>query len=521
MTPREIAQVLETSSKTTYKTIMSTLSKQDKLKVIYAQARLAAEGKYDAFFLNFREHAALHTDEVRDYAVALASRVDGVDLQEVYYGAQFHDLGMKGGFYRDADGICRPIDSIGEKEVTIAEVDKYMSKQAKKALGHDPSAEELDAFAKEKFGIDNWSSGKTMAAVPQEVQESVYLKRVKDYIEDNLPASEAAKYANATSIDEIPQDIIDSSYRYTLANLARSNHPLNSAMIILTEDVTPEGVDKNVVALLAMTHSKSTSGIKDFSNKGQWEACINRLEQAMLDAGHDPAEVERIANGLRETISDDATFKRLVDEALCIRDGDAMSMVPLFEDMDTIMQNGTHTHVSYTGTAKLPDDGSVAPVDPNLTGADYEKARKAAARAETDGIVDEIFDENGTPQGQIVNGFSKKTHAGELNVVFDSDYDGSAYIASAVIADPSATPMATLDSIFERTGEVATYGNCGVDRTFEIHLPKSLEGTTLGEWYKKEVAYRVSQEVANIGDPSKQNSQFYEQGIKVLFDLED
>ena len=81
--------------------------------------------------------------------------------------------------------------------------------------------------------------------------------------------------------------------------------------------------------------------------------------------------------------------------------------------------------------------------------------------------------------------------------------------------------MATLDSIFERTGEVATYGNCGVDRTFEIHLPKSLEGTTLGEWYKKEVAYRVSQEVANIGDPSKQNSQFYEQGIKVLFDLED
>ena len=428
LSPEEIAIGLEKLDPDTYRKIMDSLAKEDKLKVIYAQAKLAAEGKYDAFFLNFREHAALHTDEVRDYAVALATRVPGVDLDEVYYGAQFHDLGMRGGVYRDYDGVCRPIDGIGDTEVTLDEINKYATKQLKKILGRDPSLDELNKYMADTYGIENWTGNPALANVPQDLQDAVYLKRVKDYIADNLPSDQASLYKDAQSIADIPQELIDDSYRYTLACLARGNHPLNSAITILTEDVVPDGVDKNVVALLAMTHSKSTSGIKNFNDITEWERCITKLSEALADDGMDPEDIQKITDGLYDAIYDENTFNRLVNEALCIRDGDAMSLVPLFGGTDTIMQNGTHTHVSLTGSAILKDDYSQAPVDLNLTGKAAADAREAAIKAETNGIIDEIFDSDGTSQGYINNGFSKRTHAGELNVAFDSDYDGSAYI---------------------------------------------------------------------------------------------
>lgn len=37
------------------------------------------------------------------------------------------------------------------------------------------------------------------------------------------------------------------------------------------EDLIPSQLDSKKVALLAMSHSKSTSGIKDFTSKDQWK----------------------------------------------------------------------------------------------------------------------------------------------------------------------------------------------------------------------------------------------------------
>ena len=516
MTPEEIAVKLEKVSKEDYYQLMKKIPKEDKLEIIYSQARLAAQGKYDAFFMNFREHAKLHTDEVRDYAVALArSSAADINIDEVFYGAQFHDLGMKGGVYADLDGVYRQVDSLGKTEVTLQEVDKYVSKNLKKALGEEPTAKQISDYMRQNYGISDWQKSKVLSEVPEDLQEAVYLKRVKDYIEDNLPSDIIAKYKNVKSIAEIPDDIIDASYRYTTANLVRANHPLNSAVIVLTEDMVPDGVDPDIVALLAMSHSKSTSGIKDLGDVEQWKICINRLEKALSDSGVSATQASEIADRLRDIISDgnNPRFKQLVNEALCIRDGDALSKVPLL-DGDTIMQNGTRAHVTWTGKAKLSDDYSEIPTALGLDGDELRVARAKAQKLENEGIIDEIFDVNGNSKGSVENAFSKKIHAGELNVKFDSDYDGIDYIATAVIDDPTKAPIATVDAVFERTGEVATYGNCN-DRVFEIQLPKEMEDTDLGKWYVEEIAARAMDEAKKRG--ADQAADFYINSIKVVF----
>ena len=366
MDPKDIALNLEKVDLDTYKKIMNSLSKEDKLKVIYAQAELVAQGKYKAFFMNFREHAELHTNEVRDYAVALASKVDGIDVDEVYYGAQFHDLGMRGGVF-EMDGKFVPIDSVTIDSLSTDDIEKYIvDSHGWGGL----SSDELDAKMFEEYGVLEWSSIRDKSVLPDEV--------------------------------------IAMAYSDKLANLARKNHPLNSAIAILTEDVTPEGVDKNVVALLAMSHSKSTSGIKHFDDPEEWKACVDKLSYALAETGMEPEEIAKITQPLYDTIDDPDTFTRLVDEALCIRDGDAMSTVPLVNG-DTLMQNGEVSHVELGGKAKLSDDFSEKPTTPE---------------EELAGITDTLSDIDGNPTGKVENAFSKKTHAGELNVTFDSDYDG-------------------------------------------------------------------------------------------------
>jgi len=519
MSPKEIAIAVEHCTPEEYKAIMDTLPTEKKLDVIYAQGELAAQGKYDAFFMNFREHSVEHSNNVRDYAVDLAQRMGiDVNVQEVHFGAQYHDLGMKGGVYRDIDGICRPIDSLGQTEVTLDELEKYIKK---KLIGNkDCTVDELNQYMREHYGIENWTGSRDINLIPQDVQDAVYGKRVLDYISDNLgmdPKDLMAQYGVTDwdgDISQIPQEIRDASYRYTVANLCRGNHPLNSAIIILTEGMGPVE-ERNMVALLAMSHSKSTSGIKDLGSREQWDAAIDRLGNALRDSGVSPEEVTDITDSLRSTL--DSNFDNIAREALCIRDGDAMAALALTPNGDTIMQNGTHTHVEYTGRAQLDGYGDT-PTPPNLSETELKKATEAAKAAETAGIQDTIYGaddiSNQNPLGEITNGFSKRTHAGELNVEFDSDYDGRGYIASATVQDPTRAPFSTLDSIFERTGEVATYGNCTDGRTFEIHFPADMEHTPLGEWYVEEIAKRIAQSSKGTG----QSAEFYSSGIKIIFD---
>ena len=458
--PEDIAVGLENLSRDSYRTIMDTLTKEEKLKVIYAQAALAAQGKYRGFFMNFREHAELHTNEVRDYAVDIAKEVPGINVDEVYYGAQFHDLGMRGGVFK-LDGKYVPIDSLTIEDLTMKDLESYIKNS--NGWGKLTDAE-MDQKMFEEFGIENWSSNKDMSRLPQEV--------------------------------------VDLAFSNKLAEIARKNHPLNSAIAILTEDVTPDGIDKNIVALLAMTHSKSTSGIRNFDSITEWQNCIEKLRSALIDSGMDMNEVDTITDGLNEAINNPESFQRLIDEALCIRDGDAMSKVPLI-DGDTLMQDGNVSHVDYTGKAKL---------------SGYSEVPTTAA-AEQAGIIDTLYDPEGNKIGSVDNLFSKKTHAGELNVTFDSKYDGHDYSATARITDPTKAPFASLDAAFERAGEVATYSNCN-ERVFEIELPADMQGTPLAEWYESQITSMANAEIATAqekGYSSKQLVDFYTNMIKIVY----
>ncbi len=503
--------------------IYGNMTPRQKLDALFADAQEAAQGKYKEFFKGFREHAAQHSAYVRDYAMKIGEEcgLDSSQLAEIYYGGQYHDLGMKGGLYRDADGLFRPVDGLGKTEVTLDEVDKFCKKQAAKVLNidaDDVTKDQLRDFMRDTYHIDDWTNNKVMSEVPQELQDQVYFKRVTKFIEENLDPEEAAKYAGAKTIEDIPEKLREASYSYTTATLARANHPLNSAVYILTEDMTPKGVNKYSVALLAMSHSKSTSGIRNFENPDEWRGCVTRLAGALKEAGVSDEEIARMTKELNKTIDNPTTFTRLVDEALCIRDGDAMSDLVL-KGSDTLMQDGGISHVEYTGRAKLDPSLEDTPVKLTETGEKYDDLRDAAKKAEIRDI-DDVRTNVAGEKSPVYNGFSRKIHAGEYNVEFDSHYTRGGlfggtrdYIGIARIKEPTNAPYSTIDAIAERAAEVATYGNCNT-RGFEVHLPKSIEGSDLAKWYMREIEYMATSESAG---KSQKVQDFYD-SIKVIFD---
>ena len=77
-------------------------------------------------------------------------------------------------------------------------------------------------------------------------------------------------------------------------------------------------------------------------------------------------------------------------------------------------------------------------------------------------------------------------HAGELNVDFDSHFNGKSYTATATIKDPLLTPYSSIASIEERIGEVATYTNVDGNGTFQIIIDIP-EDSPLGKWYYNKI----------------------------------
>ena len=275
-------------------------------------------------------------------------------------------------------------------------------------------------------------------------------------------------------VDSIAVNPLDwkRSYSYK-SETARKNHPLNSALTILTTDgILPSGVDIDVVALLAMSHSKSTSGIKDFSNPKQWLACVDKLNSALQQYNADNGtsftlDVEK----LQQMIADPAEFQRLQDEALCIRDGDAMSAVAVDAKGNTIMQTGSYSEVSSSSPR-----------------GDNYNLRIGTIAEETATIVDVIHNPDETTISLTGDdtGYSRRIHAGELNTNYSSQYDGKNYVATVTLADPNAFPHSSWQSITERVGEVVTYGNCET-REFYIQLPAEARGTELGNFYENAI----------------------------------
>ncbi len=274
-----------------------------------------------------------------------------------------------------------------------------------------------------------------------------------------------------------------------LDTMARKNHPLNSALSVLTDgEILPDTVDKDVVALLAMTHSKSTSGIKHFSSAKEWTSAVDKLDKALKQYNIDNhTNFKFEADRIKEMIDDPDKFARLQKEALVIRDGDAMA--PVVEQTagkykGTLMQDDTISVVKTTEKRKNYNTPVLKPDD------EYAL------------LVDEIYDKNGNKIRELSGGeyFSKKIHIGEANLEFNSSYIDGDYKATITIKNANQTPNATFDAIEERIGEVNTYTNCDT-RSFEIVLPKDAKGTALGKWYEDALDFLKN-------DPSKKHLAF-------------
>ena len=159
-------------------------------------------------------------------------------------------------------------------------------------------------------------------------------------------------------------------------------------------------------------------------------------------------------------------FRELVDQALCIRDGDAMSNIVLTKDGHTIMQTG---NISITESPDVSFD------------------KRWSLEEELASVSDTIY----TPEGEVVttldDEFSIKFHAGEENVIFDSIYDGSTYTGRVELVDPHKVPNSSIYNIAERLGEAVTYSNCD-SRSFTVELPKDMQGTPMGQMYMDQLS---------------------------------
>ena len=110
MTPSEIATTLEGMTLQEAVYARQTLDPVKRAEVIIEEGMLAARGKYNEFFKNFREHAGEHTNAVTEYALKIA-RESGLDLNisEIEYASKFHDLGMRGGYIEFSGGYIKDI----------------------------------------------------------------------------------------------------------------------------------------------------------------------------------------------------------------------------------------------------------------------------------------------------------------------------------------------------------------------------------------------------------------------------
>lgn len=288
------------------------------------------------------------------------------------------------------------------------------------------------------------------------------------------PAYKVGQYIQIDSLSDLNFKNAD-----FLDTLARKNHPLNSAITILSDSrLKIDNIDNDVVALLAMSHSKSTSGIKHFTSLKEWNGAIDRLDDAIKQYNLDNnTNIIFAADSLKQKIKDGEFFSRLQKEALAIRDGDAMSDV-VFRTIDS---NGT----KLRGTQM--QDGNVSIVSTREVRENYNTPVLSSEK-EYALIDDYIYDSNGTYIRKLSDKeyFSKKIHIGESNVKFDSSYIDGDYTARVTFVNANQSPNASFDAIVERIDEVITYTNCE-SRKFEIVLPKEAQNKALGNWYEKQL----------------------------------
>lgn len=393
---------------------------------IYQQGLAAAATKYSEFYQNFRDHGFKHALEVTKYAMELAQELNlsEAEIEIVSYAALAHDFGMQGGkVYID--------ESLLEKFAK-----SYRKHKGEKESTNEPAYKEM--FRKD------------------------LLKESRVWDIDGLQTYLKETYGEFISNKDF------------IMNVARSSHPLNSALDILANsEIVPtelqekivkefglenaENTAASLIAILAMSHSKSTSGIKLMDQRQMWLSCVEKLKLSAESrgvAGNLNIEV------LNKIINDPKLFEKLQDMAVLIRDGDAMSKVVSKDGtLKTIMQNGEEAILGITavrGENLFNEEGK-------LIDAKTEQSR-----------IKEV-----TTRGRIVNdGFSRSIHIGELNTEYSSKYtteNGKKYEATVTVKDSSLAPHSTISqSILERLGELNTYTNMD-ERTFTIYLSRETD----------------------------------------------
>jgi len=432
----------------------------DNIQALYEEGRIAAELKYNTFLKNFREHRFGHASYVAEYADNLVKDVPNADGLYVLYGGITHDLGMMGGVVK-IDGKYRLIDEfVDELKISLDAKDISGAELAfKNGL--------IDA------GKDN---AKRINGLSDEMWESLSKAQQKGYI--------ASTWSKLTDIEK--SAILEKWLKDGADGLVRKNHPLNSGIldVIMMEDLIPSQLDSKKVALLAMSHSKSTSGIKDYTNKGQWKECVDKLAQACNTSkpgSFSDADVSR----LKAMIDNEKEFEVLCNEALCIRDADAMAQM-----ITTVGKDG-----KKIGLVMQPGGFSVVN-NYAARGADFN-IPVASADDEIKAIKDKLYFTDGKEPIEVTNNFSKKIHAGEGNLTFGSHFDGTSYTARIMPVEANEFPNSTFDAIDERLGEIITYTNC-TQRKVEIVLPAAAKDTALGKFYKDALEKLKSKQLASI-----------------------
>lgn len=462
----------------------------DNIQALYEEGRIAAESKYNTFFQNFREHRFGHASYVAEYADNLAKDVPNADGLYVLYGGITHDLGMLGGVVK-IDGKYRLVDEFVDELRNSLKVNDINGAELAFRNGL------IDA------GKDN---AKRINDLSDEMWKSLSKAQQKGYI--------ASTWSKLTDIEK--SAILEKWLKDGADGLVRKNHPLNSGIldVIMMEDLIPSQLDSKKVALLAMSHSKSTSGIKDYTNKGQWKECVDKLAQACNTSkpgSFSDADVSR----LKAMIDNEKEFEALCNEALCIRDADAMAQMITIVGKDgkkigLVMQPGGFSVVN-----------NYAP-----RGADFN-IPVASADDEIKAIKDKLYFTNGKEPVEVSSNFSKKIHAGEGNLTFGSHFDGTSYTARMIPVEANEFPNSTFDAIDERLGEIITYTNC-TQRKVEIVLPAAAKDTALGKFYEDALEKLKSKQLASIteqvvsGKMTKEIGdrceEYIEHELKVVFE---
>lgn len=392
-----------------------------KLMKLYEEARISAKNL--AFFLGFEEHNFLHVNRVADESVNVAAAI-----------SELIDNGKLNGYGKiDSDVLY------------------------KAGLAHDLGMKQHGFVV---FG------DKTMAAI-DDIIENPY--KYESQIRKTLDL-DASKNL---------EDIFDLE-----GQLVRKYHPLNSAITVLQ---SPEvfGNNSEMVACLALIHSKSTSGVRNVDSYGELSKMVQTLYEnqklngqqiykfdasKIVECNAQGVPLTQIVDGNEVYIFKEGVVDDFRSGAVALRVGDAHAHKTGFN------HNGQAINIKENPTAEL-----------TISNSNNQKL-KSLCELEASNAVVEIGNKNST---QLAGGsyeYSKQIVLGESNA-----YTGNTYVDGDVLTydhfvKTSNSPACTWKhGISEKIGEYATFKN--IKQKMNVYLPENASDDLLEFYLDQSTAF--------------------------------